>query len=458
MSLDFVAVDVETANWDRGSICSFGWALVRDGQIVEASSRLCRPPEELDWFAGMNVAIHGITPADVAREPRFDELVPELLESFGDLPVIAHNASFDMGAIREAHSSSGLPWPSLSYGCTLVWSRRLLALPSHRLPVVCDHLGFPLEHHHDAACDAIAAGKIALALAESVDATDLDGLLHATYSRLGRLAPGQWSGCRARSSGGGGGGGSKPPVPEANVDADPDNPFYGQHVVFTGGLSCMYRKPAFECVAEAGGIVQNGVTKKTSILVIGDGFRGGSVEDFLTVTTKTAKALEYRANGQPIEFWSEPDFVEALMTADVVPFNTGPDGTRNLALPGGRSLFTPVPRELWEPSETYPGISSVYWRWFEAHLSGGSRATAGEPCRICMEAIAGNAHWKFRDRHVCSSECNSKLKRRFKSAVLRGEIPEYDDLPDYDDLPEYTGLMVNLDVPIQRPHLYVVRD
>ncbi|MGV0991106.1 MAG: exonuclease domain-containing protein [Mycobacterium sp.] len=453
MSLDFVAVDVETANWDRGSICSFGWAEVRDGQIINTGSRLCRPPEELDWFSGFNIAIHGITPGDVANAPRFDEVVPELLDSFGDLPVVAHNAAFDIGALREAHSYSGIPWPSLSYGCTLVWSRRLLALPSHSLPVVCDYLGFPLDNHHDAACDAIAAGNIALALSESVGAKNLEDLLNATYSRLGRLAPGQWAGCRVRQSGGEGGGGSRPKPPEANLDADPDNPFYGQHVVFTGGLGCMFRKPAFECVAEAGGIVQNGVTKKTSILVIGDGFAGGTVEDFLRVTTKTEKALEYRAKGQPIEFWSEVDFVEALMTADVVPFNTGADGSRNLALAGGRTLFSSLSPEAWEPPETYPSISSAYWRWFEAHLSGGSRAIGGEPCRICDEAIARNAPWKFRDRHVCSSECNSKLKRRFKSAVARGEIREYDS-----PVVDFDNPVVDLDAPVLRPRLYVVND
>lgn len=32
--LDFVAVDVETANRKRGSVCSIGLARVRDGVII----------------------------------------------------------------------------------------------------------------------------------------------------------------------------------------------------------------------------------------------------------------------------------------------------------------------------------------------------------------------------------------------------------------------------------------
>ncbi len=446
MSLDFVALDVETANMDRGSICSFGWAEVRAGQMVSTGSRLCQPPEEVDWFDGYNTAIHGITAADVAREPRFGEIVPELLASFGDVPVVAHNAAFDIGAIREAHTYSGLHWPSLTYGCTLVWSRRLLDLPSHRLPVVCDHLGLPLEHHHDAACDAIAAGKIALVLAKSVEAASVDDLCQATYSRLGRLLPGQWSGCRVRSSGSGGvsGSSSRPAVPPANLDADPDNPFYGQRIVFTGGLSCMIRRVAYDCVAQAGGTSQNAVTRKTSILVLGDGFVGDRLSDFLD-TVKTEDALEKRAKGQPIEFWSEADFVKAVMTADVAPCIVETGGNRAVA--STHTNFAPVPREGWAPPETYPGISSPYWRWFEAHLSGGSRANGGEQCRICNGAIARNAHWKFRDRHVCSSECNYKLKRRFKSAVARGAIPDF----DYED-----DSVVDLDTQVQRPRLSLV--
>lgn len=424
MSIDFIAFDVETANWDRGSICSFGWAEVRDGQVVRTGQQLCRPPEEVDWFSGFNIAIHGITPADVANRPRFDQVVPELLDSFGGLPLVAHNAAFDIGALREAHTYSSLDWPSLSYGCTLVWSRRLLNLPSHRLPVVCDHLGFPLAQHHDAECDANAAANVALALSKNVGAGCLDDLLNATFSRLGRLQPGEWIGCHVRNVGGKG-----LEIPEANLDADPDNPFYEQKIVFTGGLSCMVRRIAFACVAEAGGIVEKGVTKKTRLLVLGDGFRGDTLGDFLS-TSKARKALTYRENGQPIEFWSEIDFVEALMTADVAPFHTAQDGTATLVGEASpRTTFVAPPRAAWQPQESYPGISSPYWRWFEASLSGGSRAGGGEPCRICGESIKSNAAWKFRDRHVCSSACNSTLKRRFKAAISRCDIPDYEEPP-----------------------------
>lgn len=310
MSLDFVAFDVETANYDRGSICAVGWAVVHSGTIVDTGSVLCRPPEPVCWFSGFNIAIHGITAADVADQPAFGEIAPALIDSFGDLPVVAHNAAFDIGALREALSYSEKPWPRLAYGCTLVWSRRLLDLPSHRLPIVCERLGITLDHHHDAGDDARAAAQIAIALSALAEARSVEDLLAATYSRLGRLQPGEWVGCTMRPCN------SSRPVPLANLEADPENPFYGQTVVFTGGLACMSRSVAWECVAQAGGTIGKGVTKSTSLLVIGDGFTGDTLDDFLT-TRKAQQALHYRAKGQPIEFWSEIDFVQALTTTGV---------------------------------------------------------------------------------------------------------------------------------------------
>jgi len=322
MTIDFVAFDVETANVDRGSICAVGWTVVRDGQIVETSSLLCQPPEPVSSFSAFNTAIHGITATDVAGQPRYADVVPSIISGFGDLPIVAHNAAFDIGAVREAHTHCAMPWPTLSYGCTLVWSRRLLDLPSHRLPIVCEHLGYVLDHHHDAGADASAAAHVTMTLAELVGAKTIDELLDATNSNLGTLRPSEWVGCRATSARAY----TRDPIPLplANLDADPDNPLYGQVVAFTGGLSTMTRSVAEKCVADAGGaILSRGVTRKTNVLVLGDGFCGETLGDFVS-TRKSAKALEYRARGQAIEFWSELDFVESLRTCNAVPLELEP--------------------------------------------------------------------------------------------------------------------------------------
>jgi DNA polymerase-3 subunit epsilon len=307
VSLDFVALDVETANSERGSVCSFGLAVVEDGLVVRTENWLTRPPARLDWFDGFNVALHGITPAMVEHAPAFDERLAQVLEVVGDQPVVAHNAAFDIGAIRQGCDAASLAWPELSYACTLVLSRRILSLLSYRLPIVCEDLGISLLDHHQAGADAHAAARIALALAGRQGATSLEELASSVQVRLGRVKGVDWRGCAHDSSGS--------PRPRYTLDpdvhrrADPSHPLYGQVIVFTGALA-IRRDDAWAAAASFGAMPEKGVSKRTTMLVVGDGFAGDSVEQFQT--GKAAKALHWQAKGHTIEVLTEGDFLEML--------------------------------------------------------------------------------------------------------------------------------------------------
>jgi DNA polymerase-3 subunit epsilon len=303
--LDFVALDVETANSARGSVCAIGLAVVRGGQVVEQHAWLNRPPTTLDWFDGFNTALHGISAEDVHGEPTFLDRVHHALEVICDLPVVAHNAAFDVGALRDGHDAEGLAWPTLTYACSLVIARRELDLVSYRLPMVAAELGVPLERHHHAGADALAAAQIVLALAARRGARCLDELVDASGVRYGHLLPDQWTGCKRRDGGGSGG----LVVPSAAVDADPDHPLHGQVVVFTGALA-LRRQDAWERVAAVGATVEKGVTRRTTRLVVGDDFTGDDLAAF--TTGKAAKAVALRAAGQPIEVLTEADLTVLL--------------------------------------------------------------------------------------------------------------------------------------------------
>lgn len=167
--LDFVAIDFETANRSRASICAVGVASVKDGQVVDARSWLVRPLPTVGGglFDRWNVRIHGITPDMVADAPTFDELFPEMLAVFGDRPLVAHNASFDRGCMTATCAESRLPAPANPWECTMLTARRLLpGLVNHKLPTVARALGVRQEHHHDAGDDALVAAQIRIALAE----------------------------------------------------------------------------------------------------------------------------------------------------------------------------------------------------------------------------------------------------------------------------------------------------
>lgn len=333
--LDFVAFDVETANDDVGSICQIGVVRVVDGVEVAAESWLCAPPPGLDGFGEQNIAVHGITAADVADQPGFAERLPGLVDFIGELPVVAHNAQFDMMALRRACLAADLPVPTVPYGCSLVLSRGAkLGLTSHRLPVVAAALNVALGRHHDATEDARAAAGIVVELARRaghrgafVDFQHTSGYTLGTLRQehaypvlkdrsgariaLQRRAPEEpvvdvevaseekkparkapWQSVATPDV-----------IPSANPDADPTNPLFGQNVTLTGDFEPFDKGRLWSAIAELGAEIGKNVTRKTTILVAGT---------WATKTSKEKRAEELIAKGQDLQIWSEQQLISVL--------------------------------------------------------------------------------------------------------------------------------------------------
>lgn len=66
---------------------------------------------------------------------------------------------------------------------------------------------------------------------------------------------------------------------------------------------------------------------------------------------------------------------------------------------------------------------SEFWNWSDEQLlHPDGRAKGGEPCVQCGDPIPINAHWKQRDRHVCSARCNRNLRLRQSRRIKRGAV------------------------------------
>jgi DNA polymerase-3 subunit epsilon len=102
----------------------------------------------------------------------------------------------------------------------------------------------------------------------------------------------------------------KPIHTDADVPAaNPEGPLYGETVVFTGALS-MLRHDAAVIAAEAGCKVEAGVTKNTTLLVVGD-------QDIRRLSgheksSKHRKAEELIRQGQRIRIVGETDFMSII--------------------------------------------------------------------------------------------------------------------------------------------------
>jgi len=95
--MNFVAIDVETANADMASICQIGLVKCENG-ILSDEWKTYVDPE--DYFDGINVSIHGIDESVVKGAPKFPELA-DTLRSYLEGTVVICHTHFDRVAMHQ---------------------------------------------------------------------------------------------------------------------------------------------------------------------------------------------------------------------------------------------------------------------------------------------------------------------------------------------------------------------
>jgi DNA polymerase III subunit epsilon len=277
--MDFVVVDVETANADLASICQVGVASFRDGRLADAWASHVNPR---DGFDPINISIHGIDESQVRHAPPWADVLPHLISRLQNQISVSHTP-FDRLALSRACEPQNArlgnrAWLDSARVVRRAWPR--FSASGYGLSNVAAHLGITYRAH-DALEDARCAGEVLLrAIAE----TGLDAE--------------QWL---ARAD--------QPIDPSAGQghgrEGNPDGELFGEILVFTGTLS-ISRCDAAEAAAAAGCRVDDGVTKQTTLLVVGD-------VDIQRLaghekSSKHRKAEQLIAKGQPIRILGESDF------------------------------------------------------------------------------------------------------------------------------------------------------
>ncbi len=155
----FIAIDFETADCEPDSACAVAMIVVENGDITKEHYRLIRPPRPEFVFT----YLHGIAWQDVAGEPSFAELWPELrpIVESADF-FVAHHAPFDRAVLRACCEAAGFKPPSVPFKCTVQIARKTWRLFPTKLPDVCRYLNIDLDHHN-ALSDARACALIYLA-------------------------------------------------------------------------------------------------------------------------------------------------------------------------------------------------------------------------------------------------------------------------------------------------------
>ena len=281
--MNFVVIDVETANPDFSSICQVGIAEFRDGRHYGLWESLVNPE---DYFDEMNIAVHGIEEYMVRQAPKWSAVYEQLAPWLKNRIVASHTA-FDRAALTRACSKNGLQpyesqWLDTARVVRRAWPE--FSQKGYGLANVTRHFGIEFQHH-DAKEDARAAGEVLL---RAVAATG--------------LSVEQWLERAAQSI---------YPLDSGSITriANADGPLFGEKLVFTGALS-MPRREAADAASTAGCEVDAGVTKHTTVLVVGD-------QDIHRLSgheksSKHRKAEDLMRKGQQIRIIGESDFQRLL--------------------------------------------------------------------------------------------------------------------------------------------------
>lgn len=288
-NLNFIALDVETANADMASICQIGIAKFLDGNIIDEWSTLIDPE---DYFDSINIEIHGITENDVKGAPTFPE-VHDIIGNYLNNNVCVCHTHFDRVSINQALEIHDLNTFNVTWIDSARVARRTwkdCAWRGYGLKSVCKLIGYDFRHH-DALEDAKACGQILIEACHNTGLNISDWLIRVEQP----IDP-------ERSSTGS----------AIKREGNPDGELFGEVIVFTGSLE-VPRIEAADIAANMGCKVRNSVTKKTSILVVGD--QDLSKLNGKLKSSKHIKAEQLINKGHSIKILKESDFLELVNCA-----------------------------------------------------------------------------------------------------------------------------------------------
>jgi len=284
--MKFVAIDVETANSDHASICQIGIVKSENGVLTDEWVSYVDPESR---FSRRNIRLHGIDERAVCGAPTVAELQAVLHDHLNGQIVVSHSP-FDRIALRKVAARYQLKKPEMTWLDSLRVARRTWAkgaVESYKLPDLCKMLGYEFVHH-DALEDAKAAAHV---LHKAIDQSGVD--LQTWISRVNLPISACCDNAKSHQPG----------------TLDLTHTDIGELMVFTGALE-MRRAEAMRQAMSFGYQVAKSVTKKTTMVVVGD-------QDLNRLegherSSKHRKAEKLIAKGVPIRILGESDFKELI--------------------------------------------------------------------------------------------------------------------------------------------------
>lgn len=296
--LNYCVLDLETtglsSEWDE--IIEIGAIKFENGQEVDRFQTLVKPRPYSDgtFVLPFITELTGITNEMLKDAPKIGSILSSLLNFLGELPIIGYNTSFDVNFIY-ANCSRCMDRPfTTDFVDTMRLARKLHPeLEHHRLQDMVELFGITHEGAHRTISDCEATHECYLRLKDEALSR------YETAENFALQFKKKYGYC----------------VKSADIQGDEskineDSPIYQKHCVFTGKLERYTRKEAMQIVANLGGINEDGVTKKTNFLILGNNDYCSTIKD--GKSSKQKKAEKYKVAGQDILIVPEDEFYTML--------------------------------------------------------------------------------------------------------------------------------------------------
>ena len=189
-SLDYIAIDFETANQYGRSAISVGLVRFINGKESDnIYERICPPSDYFvqEWID----KVHHLTYDDVKACPKFpevwDQKIIPFIEKTPGIPLVAHNAKFDMSVIWDACGFYHHKLPGYNYFCSLQLSKKVWPeLEKHALTFLGQKFG--IEYlAHDALEDSRTCGLIVNLAAQKTGCYTIEELLKKCGLRFEKI-------------------------------------------------------------------------------------------------------------------------------------------------------------------------------------------------------------------------------------------------------------------------------
>lgn len=182
-----LCIDFETANYNPESACAIGYALLENGNLIEKGSFLIKPHDRYSDFRSDFIMIHGIKPAHVKDKSEFPVIYEKMKPLFSGSTLAAHFSAFDSKVLRALVNLYGLDFPQTEFLCTCKLTRKLWKhLENHKLPTVCSHVKYRLNHH-DAGSDAEGCAWVLKKVLDDTGVKNVEELSCSTGVKIGVL-------------------------------------------------------------------------------------------------------------------------------------------------------------------------------------------------------------------------------------------------------------------------------